>query len=295
MFLSINAFCEPPPNKPDGWDNWRFDQKVYWRGKHLDPRIPYAILVDKIKAKKVVQNHIKSAETYFATDDPSQIFIKNLPKTFMMKSNNGCGRGILVKNGFVLTTRKRESNFQPILCTNKFLRRYATNWLSTIYGENNEKQYALIKPMIFFENYIEGITHEIELYFFNGKVRVITLFFMDGYTNNPEVSYYDENWNLFNITEHPSFQVRTNPIEKPAYIDELIAFSERLVKTIDHVRVDFFIKEDEIYFGEFTFTTAGGARLDHLNKIIGNYWDFPDPKESLENPYLNDLLKQAND
>jgi hypothetical protein len=219
--------------------------------------------------------------------------MENLPKTFMMKSNNASGRGILVKNGVVMATRKRESNFQPIICTDEFLRSYAKKWLSTIYAENQEKQYALIKPMVFFEDYIEDITHEIELYFFNGKVRLITLFFIDSYLNKPEVSYYDENWNLFDI-KHPSFQVRTKPVEKPAYVDELIAFSERLVNKIDHVRVDFFISKDEIYFGEFTFTTGGGNNLEHLNKMVGSYWNFPNPKASLENPYLNGLLNRAD-
>jgi hypothetical protein len=293
LLISIKAFCELPPNKPKEWDHWKFNQKILWRSTHLDPRIPYAPLVDKITAKQVVQEDIKSAQTYFATDDPSQIFMENLPDTFIMKANNACGRGILVKNGVIIATRKRETDFQPIPCTNEFLRSYAEKWLSTLYAKGKEMQYGLVKPMVFFEEYIEGITHEIELYFFNGKVRVITLFFIDGYTTIPEVSYYDENWNLFNTT-HPLFRIKTEPIEKPAYIDELIAFSERLVKKIDHVRVDFFIKGDEIYFGEFTFTTGGGHGLHHLNKAIGKRWKFPSPKKSLVNPYLNDLLKRAN-
>ncbi len=218
--------------------------------------------------------------------------MENLPETFIMKSNNASGRGILVKNGVVIATRKRESDFQPIPCTNEFLRSYAKKWLSTIYAKNTEKQYALIKPMVFFEEYIENITHEVELYFFNGKVREIALFFTNGYTNKPEASYYDETWNLFDI-ENPIFLIRKKPVEKPTYINKLIAFSEHLVKQIDHVRVDFMISGDEVYFGEFTFTTSGGKKLDHQNKMIGSYWDFPNPKASLENSYLNELLNRA--
>jgi hypothetical protein len=293
LYMTIKAFSAAAPTKPAGWDNWKFNQKITWRGLHLDPRIPYAPLVDKIKVKQVVRDHIRCAQTYFATDNPSEIYMENLPETFIMKSNNASGRGILVKNGVIIATTKRESNFKPIPCTNEFLRFYAKKWLSTIYAKNREKQYALIKPMVFFEEYIEDITHEVQLYLFNGKVREITLLFMDGYINKPEVSNYDENWNLFDI-EHPLFKRRRKRVEKPCYIDELISFSELLVKHIDHVRVDFLIRGEEVYFGEFTFTTNGGKNLDHLNKIFGSYWDFPNPKASLENPYLNDLLKKAN-
>jgi len=291
--MNTKGFGLSPPDKPPHWDTWRFDQKIIWRALNLDPRIPYGPLVDKIKSKQIVQNEIKTAQVYFATDDPSQISLQKLPKTFMMKSNNASGRGILVHNGIVMATRKRESTFQPIECTNEFLRLYATTWLKTLYAANQEKQYALVKPMVFFEEYLENISTEVELYFFNGKVRLITLFYTDGYTKNPMVAYYDENWNLFDIT-HPSFVVKTEPIEKPSYMDELIAFGERIAEKIDHVRIDFFIKGNDIYFGEFTFTTGGSCRLEHLNTMIGSYWDFPDPKDPLVNPYLNDLLYRTN-
>ncbi len=71
LFMSIKVFSLAPPSKPAGWDNWKFNKKITWRGLHLDPRIPYASLVDKIKVKQVLKDQIKCAETYFATNDPS--------------------------------------------------------------------------------------------------------------------------------------------------------------------------------------------------------------------------------
>jgi hypothetical protein len=129
-----------------------------------------------------------------------------------MKANNASGRGILVKDGIVLATRKRESNFPPRKCTNTFLRSCAEQWLRSLYAENQEKQYGLVKPMILFEEYLEDITMNVELYFFNGKARVIALFFIEEYTKNPSVSYYDENWNLFDTT-HPTLLVKKEAID----------------------------------------------------------------------------------
>ena len=140
--------------------------------------------------------------------------------------------------------------------------------------------------MIFFEEYLDDINMEAELCFFNGKLRLITLFFNDRYiTKKPTVSYYDENWNIFNVT-HPKYTVKTDPVKKPPFMDKLIAFGERYAKKMDHVRIDFFITpKKEIYFCEFTFTTGGGYKRDHLDQMVGRYWDFPDAEDSLDNPY----------
>lgn len=277
------VFSISPPEKPVNWDKWTFHQKIRWRGRNLDPRIPYAPLVDKLEVKKNVQDEISTATVFLATNDPTQIFMEKLPKSFIMKANNASGRGILVKNGMVIATKKREANFIPRECTDDFLRSYAQTWLSDLFGANKQKQYGLIKPMIFFEEFLENITMDIELYFFNGKVRVIGLFFNEGYSKNPKVSYYDENWNLFDV-KHPRLATNTEPIDKPPYLDKLIAFGERFAEKVDHVRVDFFVTEKEIYFGEFTFTTGGGYSLPHLDLMIGNFWDFPDPNDPLVNP-----------
>lgn len=294
LFISVKLFSLSPPDKPSEWDNWTFDQKISWRGVNLDPRIPYGPLVDKLLVKKIVEDHLPSAKTFFATDDPSQIDIEKLPSTFMMKANNASSRGILVKNGIVVSTKKRETSFIPMECTNDFLRSYAEQWLTNLYKENKEMQYGLVKPMILFEEYLEDISMDIELYFFNGKVRLISLFFIEDYTKKPMISYYDENWNIFETTHPKKLLVKNEPIEKPLYIDKLIAFGERFAEKIDHVRIDFFVSKKNIYFGEFTFTTGGGNNISHLNVMIGNHWDFPDPDDSLINPYLNDLLRRAN-
>ncbi len=292
LIISTQVFSLSPPSKPPNWDNWKFNEKIIWRGCNLDPRIPYAPLVDKLKVKKIVQNEMPTAELFFATNDPSQIFMENLPNTFVMKVNNASGRGVLVKNGIIVATKKRDQDFIPRECTNNYLRLYAKKWLKNLYAENTEKQYGLVQPMILFEEYLESLKMDIELYFFNGKVVVIGLFFTEDYTKNPIVSFYDASWNLFDIS-HPKFLVKKEPIEKPPYMDKLIAFGERFAEKIDHVRIDFFVTEEEIYFGEFTFTTAGGYEINHLNQMIGNHWDYPDPDDSLVNPYLNELLDNA--
>lgn len=293
LLINLNLFSVSPPSKPPEWDNWTFNKKILWRGVNLDPRIPYGPLVDKLVVKKIVEDHLPTAKTFFATNAPSQINLENLPSTFMMKANNASSRGILVKNGMVISTRKRETDFVPIECSNELLRSYAQEWLTDLYKANKEMQYGLVKPMILFEEYLEDTSMDVELYFFNGKMRLISLFFIEDYTKKPMVSFYDENWNLLEAADFRNLFAKNEPIEKPPYIDKLISFGECFAEKIDHVRIDFFVSRQDVYFGEFTFTTGGGNNIDCLNSMIGNHWDFPDPADSLTNPYLNDLIHRA--
>ena len=51
-------------------------------------------------------------------------------------------------------------------------------------------------------------------------------------------------------------------IEKPAVFDELVKYAEILSEDFNHARVDFFVVNGKVYFGEITFTN--GAGFDHI-------------------------------
>lgn len=262
------------PEKPADWDEWIFNQKISWRGQHLDPRIPYASLVDKLKVKAIVGKNLLTAKTLFSTDNPRLIVLKALPKNYIMKANNASGRGLLVKEGLILASRKRDIDFIPIKATKKILRSYAKEWLETPYSPSTEMQYALMKPMIIFEEYLENLTMDIELFCFNGKVGLIEILFIDDYKKMPVISFYDANWNLLEAT-HPDLEVKNERIDKPEWLDELIRFVGRFTRNIDHVRVDFYFNGKDVYFGEFTFTTGGNVVPEKFQKMLGSYWEFP--------------------
>lgn len=277
MFLifTCSGFClSPLPEKPSCWDDWNFDEKIAWRGQHLDPRIPYGPLVDKLEVKNIVGNSIITAKTLFATNNIQLISTKALPENYVMKANNASGRGLLIKNGMVLARKKRDVDFVPIQATNEVLRSHAKYWLEDLFARNIELQYGLITPMILFEEYLENLTMDIELFCFNGKVQLIEILFIDHYKKNPVISFYDPNWNLLK-TSHPHHEVKNEKIDRPKWLDELIAFSEKFTQNIDHVRIDFYLNGDDIYFGEFTFTTGKGVIPKNFQQILGSYWPYP--------------------
>jgi len=62
---------------------------------------------------------------------------------------------------------------------------------------------------------------------------------------------------------------------KPIQFDEMLADALLLSEGFDYVRIDFMKTEDEYYFTEFTFTSAGGhVKLipSEYDEIVGDYW-----------------------
>ncbi len=272
---SAESYPSNIPEKPSGWDHWTFDQKVAWRGQHLDPRIPYVSYADKLKVKEIVGNSILAAKTLFATDNYKLIFTQALPEKYVMKANNASGRGLLVMDKKILARKKRDVDFVPILATDSCLRYYARKWLSEPIAPDTEHHYSLIKPTILFEEYLENITMDIELFCFNGKVELIEILFIDSYKTNPVISFYDADWNLLKTT-HPIHCVRNEAIDRPIWLDKLFEFVQQYTQDIDQVRVDFYLNGEDIYFGEFTFTTGGEVVPATFQKTLGSCWKFPE-------------------
>lgn len=287
-----NGFCSAQiPEKPAKWDKWSYTEKIAWRGKNLDPRIPYGLYVDKLKVKEIMQDSILVAKVLFATDDPSAISVESLPDRYFMKANNASGRGLLVKDGMILASCKGESDFVPVPATAENLRSYANDWLTIPYRDEKEMQYSLVKPMILFEEYLDQHHTDINLFCFYGKVKLIVIFFIDEYQKKPVLSWYDSDWNIIEAS-HSKYQTVNKKIEEPAWLKKLIAYTEQLTQHIDHVRVDYFLSGNDIYFGEFTFTTGVKGLRFHPKSykyVLGSYWKYPKEKKSMKN--FGELVK----
>lgn len=258
------------PTKPKDWDNWTFDKKRSWRGKNPDPRIPYGLLVDKLKVKEIMgrQNTVGVAKTLYATDDPQTISIDNLPGSYLMKANNACKRGLKVIDGKLTAKNKGKQISTPTPVTNEILQKFAADWLKSRYSAKyGERQYSLVTPMILFEEYLENYTMDIEFFCIYGKAHLIKAGI---YRDNFRVFFYDPEWNLL--------KTNTNGknLPKPEWLDKLAAFTEKLVQNIDHVRVDYIVCKDAIYFGEFTFTTGMHVVPRGLQQQLGSYWVYPE-------------------
>ncbi|WP_295157178.1 ATP-grasp fold amidoligase family protein, partial [uncultured Ruminococcus sp.] len=62
----------------------------------------------------------------------------------------------------------------------------------------------------------------------------------------------------------------------PECLSEMIEFAENISKKFPFVRVDLFVVDDKMYFGELTFTPAGGiytSEQDIGGKSMGEILD----------------------
>jgi len=94
----------------------------------------------------------------------------------------------------------------------------------------------------------------------------------DGRTND----FCDLNLNRFPFTSlNPNSK---GEIEKPELLPKLIRAAEKLAKGIPQVRVDFYICNNRIYFGELTmFHNSGLCKFEpeEWNKTLGSWISLP--------------------
>ena len=181
-----------------------------------------------------------------------------LPQQFILKANNGDGKGTNVK---IDKAKMNGQDWQD-------LRKRLQGWLDTkhIGALSGEPQYRDIKPMILAEELLpcgEGETSLIDykLWCFNGEPYS---FFIcserqaDGY--HATVDCYDLEWNRYpeNMLASPHMTVATKAIPRPACLDEMIQAARILSKPFPEVRVDLYAVGGKAYFGELTFTSLGG-------------------------------------
>lgn len=178
---------------------------------------------------------------------------KNLPDSFVIKSNHGCGNIILVK----------DKNTEDL----KSIEKETTGWLKVRFGEEtNEPHYKLIKPCLIVEELLEDKNVpsssksliDYKIWCFNGKPYcILVVANRDREAHSFQLDTYDLDWNriegaLTSVHGRPSL------LPKPQNLDYLLEYASVLSKGHKQVRVDLYNIDGKTYFGEMTFTSQGG-------------------------------------
>ena len=80
------------------------------------------------------------------------------------------------------------------------------------------------------------------------------------------MDYFDREYNHLDLTwGYPNAEQLP---DIPEQVEEMIAFAEKLAKGIPEVRVDFYLVNNKIYFGEMTFFDGSG-----FTRICPDSWD----------------------
>lgn len=244
----------------------RYTEKIQWRkmfGLDSDmSRLSDKYAVRKWVAEKIGSDHL--IPLIGAWESADEIDFAGLPRSFVLKTNNASGTNIIVPDcaSFDVSSTKRRLD----------------RWLNLQYGWLTfEKQYLDIKPMVIAEQYMkDDETSELIDYkflCFDGVPRFVWVD-CDRLTNHKR-AVFDTNWNLAEWNQY-SYGLPSQLPQRPASFDLMLSFAKVLCEGFPHVRVDFYVINGQVYFGEMTFTNGSGFERiepDEFDFVLGDMWN----------------------
>ena len=238
-----------------------FCEKINWLKLH-DHNPLYHKLVDKYEVKewvaqKIGMEHV--VKTYALYNSTDEIDFDALPNRFVLKCTHNSGGLVVCKDKSKLDKKQA----LKLLSQSMAIKDYYLNF--------REWAYKGVKPRIIAEEYIESLGRpesiEYKLTCINGKVRMTTV--CSGIAHDDFDKRFNDHFDKDG--NRLPFYVNYKPagldLPKPVIHKQLIDYAELLAKDIPQVRVDFYIHNNAIMFGEMTFYTWAG----YMNYVPKEY------------------------
>ncbi|MDD3048723.1 MAG: ATP-grasp fold amidoligase family protein [Bacilli bacterium] len=227
----------------------------------------YILCADKYKVREYVEKKIGGQyliPIYFALKKVKKQDIDNLPNAFVLKTANGSGTNIIVRD-------KSKENINDIVKKINYFSKiqFGYIWFEEFYNK--------IKPLIIAEELQldkkGDIPYDYKFHCFNGKKggKIFIAVDINRFSNHTR-NIYDENWNKLNISY--GFPMSDENVQKPKKLKEMLEVAKKLSDDFDYVRIDLYFLENKIYFGEMTFIPEAGYGEfvpSDYNKKWGSY------------------------
>ena len=243
------------------WINWKnpktFTEKLQWL-KVYNRRPEYTTMVDKYAVKKYVSDRI--GKQYIIPiigvwDKAEDIDWDSLPEQFVLKTTHGGGSGGVIICKDKMTFDKNVA----IVKLNKSMS-------SDIYSNLREWPYKNVKRKIIAEKFmipsdkLNDPTYDLtdyKFFCFNGVPKFCQV--IRNRHTCESIDFYDMDWNHQGFVGlNPVARNGLTPVARPEHFDEMKGICRKLAKNIPFVRIDLYIIDNDIYFGEITFYPASG-------------------------------------
>ena len=236
-----------------------FNEKLQWL-KLYDRNSSYTQMVDKYAVREYIKNTI--GEEYLIPllgvwDSFDEIDFDKLPNQFVLKTNHDSGTVVICKN---------KNTFDIEAAREKINKRINYNY----YNLWREWPYKNVKPRIIAEKYMEdnsGGLQDYKILCFGGIPKLIE-FHSGRFTENHVQEFYDFNW-IPQSFNQIGYQISYKATDKVDSLDEMYFLSKILAKDIPHVRVDWYVANKKLYFGEMTFFDSSG-----FDPFYPEEWDY---------------------
>lgn len=231
-------------------------------------------LVAQCSDKYGVRDYIRACdlqeilnELYGVWERVEDIDWKELPESFVLKCNHGCGYNWIC-------TDKKTADFRDAY---KKLKQWMREdyWLSFA-----ELQYRNIPKKILCEKYLGDSLVDYKFYCFNGtpKYVLVCVGRVNGIPSHvsenadPKFYFFNRDWEMcpLNRDSREALDVK---ITRPENMEKMWETAERLCRPFPFVRVDLYNIGGKIVFGELTFTPSAGldqSRLPETDHYFGD-------------------------
>ena len=242
FILFINSFRFNTSSNMNLDEPKLFHEKIsFLKFNYRNKLIPQ--LADKISVRKYVKKKIGPkylVDLIDIYDDANDIDFDNLPKKFVLKTSHGSSWNIICDNKNILDITKTKKTLNSWLRKDPFY--LSREWQ---YNQN---------PKILCEKHLGSSIIDYKVYCFEGVAKFIQMDF--NRFENHKRCFFDTNWNYQNfrmLYKKPDFQ-----ISRPILLEKMIELCEKLSQGLFFSRIDMYIIEEKIYFGEITFFPEGG-------------------------------------
>lgn len=258
-----------------------FNEFILHRCLHPAPH--WSTLADKLAVREFVKERIGEEHLVPLIAVPevfTQAVFDSLPDAFVMKTNHGCAYVKIVED-------KRQTSFEE-------LNSLAQRWLSEdFYKASRERHYRRIRPQLYFEQLLLDETGRIpadlkmNMFGYDADGPIIYAGIVSDRFGTPHGDVFDVRWNRVDLAVGHYPQSKVPPPAPPNW-EEIVRLATRLADGLGYVRVDLYVPDGKVFFGELTFTPGAGVfpfhpdrydyewgRLfqnttEHERKIVGN-------------------------
>jgi len=229
----------PHPLKPRGFRDLILNKMMF------PDSIMRAVFADKIAARGLAANIIGSQyiiEVYDILDTVESLSEKNYPYPYIVKPNHASGQIARVRN---------DADRAKMLVEVK-------KWDANEYSPKTEWAYRGITHKFIIEKLLQNKdnTAPTELYMIYFFGEPVLFYVVKDRETVPHKAFLTPKWEKLDLKYN--YPVLHDVPPKPDNFDEILSLGAQLAEGIDFLRVDFFMVDDQIFFGELTNFIAAG-------------------------------------
>jgi hypothetical protein len=270
----------------------------------FDRDLRLSMCADKVKAKEHVKDLAGSKyliKNILVSNSLRGYSQEDLPRSFVVKANHGCGAMVLVwegaKRGERLPTKLGRENWgrfsiHPDDLDWEALLNLSDFWMTQNYchryGKYPQWAYLNIDPRIIVEELVVtelgNIPTDYKFTMFHGKCDYIAVI-SGGHGQDRLVNLLDPEWNDW--TAESNYKNYPKNLTKPKHLREMLELAETLSVGIDFIRVDLYETSDGVKFGELTnYPSAGnlGWATEQIDQELGRRYQLSFPANNSSKP-----------